>query len=36
MNILRGINYNVGHPSEVDTYVKIEFLYPSDHPPQDK
>ena len=36
MNILRGINYNVDNPSEVDTYVKIEFLYPSDNALQDK
>lgn len=30
--IVRGINYNVSNPKEVDTYVKIEFPYPQEEP----
>lgn len=30
--IVRGIQYNVPNPKEVDTYVKIEFPYPQDDP----
>ncbi|XP_065079358.1 coiled-coil and C2 domain-containing protein 1-like [Ochlerotatus camptorhynchus] len=30
--IVRGINYNVPNPKEVDTYVKLEFPYPQDDP----
>lgn len=28
INILRGINYTVPNPRDVDTYVKLEFPYP--------
>ncbi|XP_055854833.1 coiled-coil and C2 domain-containing protein 1-like isoform X2 [Episyrphus balteatus] len=28
--VVRGINYNVPNPKDVDTYVKIEFPYPQD------
>ncbi|XP_045616529.2 coiled-coil and C2 domain-containing protein 1-like [Procambarus clarkii] len=34
--IVRGINFNVQNPTEIDTYLKIEFPYPSDTPPQDR
>uniref|UniRef100_A0A1L8DAV5 Coiled-coil and C2 domain-containing protein 1-like n=1 Tax=Nyssomyia neivai TaxID=330878 RepID=A0A1L8DAV5_9DIPT len=30
ISIVRGINYNVPNPKEVDTYVKVEFPYPQD------
>ncbi|XP_062559950.1 coiled-coil and C2 domain-containing protein 1-like isoform X2 [Armigeres subalbatus] len=30
--IARGINYNVPNPKEVDTFVKLEFPYPTDDP----
>ncbi|GAB0095479.1 C2 domain-containing protein [Sergentomyia squamirostris] len=30
ITIVRGINYNVPNPKEVDTYVKLEFPYPQD------
>lgn len=30
--IVRGLNYNVANPKDVDTYVKIEFPYPQDDP----
>lgn len=30
MSIARGINYNVAHPKDVDTYVKFEFPWPQD------
>ncbi|KAG7167864.1 Coiled-coil and C2 domain-containing protein 1-like [Homarus americanus] len=36
ISIVRGINFNVQNPSDVDTYVKIEFPYPTDNPPQDR
>ncbi|CAL4087630.1 unnamed protein product, partial [Meganyctiphanes norvegica] len=36
ISILRGINFNVDNPKDVDTYVKIEFPYPTDNPPQDR
>lgn len=36
VNILRGINFNVQNPKEVDTYVRVEFPYPADNPPQDR
>lgn len=29
VNILRGINFNVQNPKDVDTYVRVEFPYPS-------
>ncbi|EAT43762.1 AAEL004802-PB [Aedes aegypti] len=32
VTIVRGINYNVPNPKEVDTYVKLEFPYPQDDP----
>ncbi|XP_055598527.1 coiled-coil and C2 domain-containing protein 1-like isoform X1 [Uranotaenia lowii] len=32
VSIVRGINYNVPNPKDVDTYVKIEFPYPQDDP----
>lgn len=34
--VLRGVNFNVQNPNDVDTYVKLEFPYPSDNPPQDR
>ncbi|KAK4297629.1 hypothetical protein Pmani_029971 [Petrolisthes manimaculis] len=34
--VVRGINFNVQNPKDVDTYVRIEFPYPSDNPPQDR
>ncbi|XP_071535214.1 coiled-coil and C2 domain-containing protein 1-like isoform X1 [Panulirus ornatus] len=34
--IVRGINFNVQNPNDVDTYIKIEFPYPTDNPPQDR
>ncbi|XP_047479024.1 coiled-coil and C2 domain-containing protein 1-like isoform X2 [Penaeus chinensis] len=34
--VLRGVNFNVQNPKDVDTYVKLEFPYPSDNPPQDR
>lgn len=27
--VLRGVNFNVQNPNDVDTYVKLEFPYPS-------
>uniref|UniRef100_A0A182K679 Coiled-coil and C2 domain-containing protein 1-like n=1 Tax=Anopheles christyi TaxID=43041 RepID=A0A182K679_9DIPT len=30
--VLRGINYNVPNPKDVDTYVKFEFPYPQEDP----
>ncbi|XP_063849873.1 coiled-coil and C2 domain-containing protein 1-like isoform X3 [Scylla paramamosain] len=36
VNILRGINFNVQNPKEVDTFVRVEFPYPADNPPQDR
>ncbi|XP_045138932.1 coiled-coil and C2 domain-containing protein 1-like [Portunus trituberculatus] len=36
VNILRGINFNVQNPKEVDTYIRVEFPYPADNPPQDR
>ncbi|KAB7498740.1 Coiled-coil and C2 domain-containing protein 1-like [Armadillidium nasatum] len=36
VSIIRGINFNVSNPTDVDTYVKIEFPYPSDAPPQER
>ncbi|KAK3861655.1 hypothetical protein Pcinc_032404, partial [Petrolisthes cinctipes] len=34
--VVRGINFNVQNPKDIDTYVRIEFPYPSDNPPQDR
>ncbi|XP_068217954.1 coiled-coil and C2 domain-containing protein 1-like [Palaemon carinicauda] len=34
--VVRGVNFNVDNPKDVDTYVKIEFPYPSENPPQDR
>ncbi|XP_042866382.1 coiled-coil and C2 domain-containing protein 1-like isoform X2 [Penaeus japonicus] len=34
--VLRGVNFNVQNPKDVDTYVRLEFPYPSDNPPQDR
>lgn len=28
IHVLRGISYSVSRPRDVDTYVKVEFLYP--------
>lgn len=28
IQVIRGISYNVSKPKDVDTYVKVEFLYP--------
>lgn len=36
VNVVRGINYNVQNPTDVDTFVKIEFPYPTDNSPQDR
>ncbi|KAK8730359.1 hypothetical protein OTU49_007979 [Cherax quadricarinatus] len=36
VSIVRGINFNVQNPTDVDTYLKIEFPYPTDSPPQDR
>uniref|UniRef100_A0A182MYA9 Coiled-coil and C2 domain-containing protein 1-like n=1 Tax=Anopheles dirus TaxID=7168 RepID=A0A182MYA9_9DIPT len=30
--VVRGINYNVPNPKDVDTYVKFEFPYPQEDP----
>ncbi|XP_055691427.1 coiled-coil and C2 domain-containing protein 1-like isoform X2 [Lutzomyia longipalpis] len=30
ITVVRGINYNVPNPKDVDTYVKLEFPYPQD------
>ncbi|KAL5275169.1 CC2D1A family protein [Megaselia abdita] len=30
--IVRGLNYNVANPKEVDTYIKIEFPFPPEEP----
>ncbi|CAD7089481.1 unnamed protein product [Hermetia illucens] len=30
--LVRGIQYNVPNPKDVDTYVKVEFPYPQDDP----
>lgn len=30
--LVRGINYSVPNPKDVDTYVKLEFPYPQDDP----
>lgn len=30
--VIRGLNYNVPNPKDVDTYVKIEFPYPQEEP----
>lgn len=30
LEIIRGINYNVPNPKEVDTYVKVEFPWPQE------
>lgn len=30
IQVIRGINYNVPNPKDVDTYVKIEFPYPQE------
>ncbi|XP_052871973.1 coiled-coil and C2 domain-containing protein 1-like [Anopheles cruzii] len=32
ISVVRGINYNVPNPKEVDTYVKFEFPYPQEDP----
>ncbi|XP_035786204.1 coiled-coil and C2 domain-containing protein 1-like isoform X2 [Anopheles albimanus] len=32
ITIVRGINYNVANPKDVDTYVKFEFPYPQEDP----
>ncbi|XP_049539660.1 coiled-coil and C2 domain-containing protein 1-like isoform X2 [Anopheles darlingi] len=32
ITIVRGINYNVANPKDVDTYVKFEFPYPPEDP----
>ncbi|KAK7067045.1 Coiled-coil and C2 domain-containing protein 1A [Halocaridina rubra] len=34
--VVRGVNFNVDNPKDVDTYLKIEFPYPSENPPQDR
>ncbi|XP_018006576.1 coiled-coil and C2 domain-containing protein 1-like [Hyalella azteca] len=36
VTVMRGINYNVQNPTDVDTYVKIEFPYPSENCPVDR
>lgn len=36
VTVVRGVNFNVDNPKDVDTYVKIEFPYPSENPPQDR
>ncbi|XP_059622761.1 coiled-coil and C2 domain-containing protein 1-like isoform X2 [Phlebotomus argentipes] len=36
ITVVRGINYNVPNPKEVDTYVKLEFPYPQDDHTKDK
>ncbi|XP_037094752.1 coiled-coil and C2 domain-containing protein 1-like isoform X2 [Pollicipes pollicipes] len=36
MTIVRGINYNVPNPKDVDTYVKWEFPWPQEAPTYDK
>lgn len=36
VSVLRGINFNVQNPKEIDTYIKIEFPYPTETPPQQK
>ncbi|XP_063245224.1 coiled-coil and C2 domain-containing protein 1-like isoform X2 [Bacillus rossius redtenbacheri] len=36
LTIIRGINYTVSNPKDVDTYVKFEFPYPSEDPPKDR
>ncbi|KFB47346.1 AGAP010539-PA-like protein [Anopheles sinensis] len=32
IKVVRGINYNVPNPKDVDTYVKFEFPYPQEDP----
>uniref|UniRef100_A0AAG5DMJ8 Coiled-coil and C2 domain-containing protein 1-like n=1 Tax=Anopheles atroparvus TaxID=41427 RepID=A0AAG5DMJ8_ANOAO len=32
IKVVRGINYNVSNPKDVDTYVKFEFPYPQEDP----
>ncbi|XP_063705916.1 coiled-coil and C2 domain-containing protein 1-like isoform X2 [Culicoides brevitarsis] len=32
IHVLRGINYSVSNPKDIDTYVKIEFPWPQDDP----
>uniref|UniRef100_A0A1S4H553 Coiled-coil and C2 domain-containing protein 1-like n=1 Tax=Anopheles gambiae TaxID=7165 RepID=A0A1S4H553_ANOGA len=32
IRVVRGINYNVPNPKDVDTYVKFEFPYPQEDP----
>ena len=29
VSVLRGINFNVQNPKEVDTFVRVEFPYPA-------
>lgn len=36
VTVVRGINFNVSNPADVDTYVRIEFPYPTDAPPQER
>lgn len=36
VSIMRGINFNVQNPKDVDTYVRVEFPYPADNSPQDR
>ncbi|XP_043233543.1 coiled-coil and C2 domain-containing protein 1-like isoform X2 [Amphibalanus amphitrite] len=36
LTIVRGVNYNVSNPKDVDTYVKWEFPWPQEAPTYDK
>ncbi|XP_065200523.1 coiled-coil and C2 domain-containing protein 1-like isoform X2 [Planococcus citri] len=36
VSVVQGVNYNVPNPKEIDTYVKLQFPYPTETPQQYK